>query len=545
MSDPTTPPAPTPAVPVDLTFASFGLKAEVMRGVTEAGFIVPSPIQYQAIPVVLSGQDLIAQAQTGTGKTAAFGLPAMNRLGLQKGVEILVIVPTRELAAQVADELFKLGRFANAKTVSVYGGQSSRRQLEMIDRGANIVVATPGRLLDHLDSKNLRNFSPKTVILDEADEMLDMGFLEDIERIFKHLPGERQTLMFSATMPPLIKRLAEKILKTPVTINLTATTEFKTDIEQFFYVIEEHERADAILRLIDSEEPGKAIVFCRTKRETDDLCNLLLSRGSAARPLHGDMEQDQRQNAIQAFKKGTIDTLVATDVAARGLDVSDVTHVFNFHMPFDQESYVHRIGRTGRAGKKGKAITLTTSYEFQKLRRIQTAIKASFLHGEIPSIGDVHKRQNAKLVKALCKQPVHQGVVELLAELRDEMDVTEVAAKLLSMMLEKRSISGPDRIGLSGQRLEAVLARGRSVGGGTGAGRPPYRGGGGGYRPGGGYGAPRGGFRADQGADGPPRKTYGKGPTPPTDKPMNAKPVRQGGASFDGKVWDGKQWVRK
>jgi ATP-dependent RNA helicase DeaD len=505
------PPAPSS------TFDQFGLRAEILQGVSEAGFTVASPIQAQAIPVVLTGKDLIAQAQTGTGKTAAFGLPAMNRLDLKKkGVQILVIVPTRELAAQVSEELYRLGQRAGTRVVAVYGGQSSRRQLEMIDRGANVVVATPGRLLDHLNSKNLRNFNPTTVILDEADEMLDMGFMDDINAIFEFLPKERQTLMFSATMPPPIRLLAQKILKDPVTINLTATAEFKSDVEQFFYVIEERERGDAVVRLIETEEPGKSIVFCRTKREADQLCTSLVSRGSAAGALHGDMEQDQRQMAIAAFKKGRIEILVATDVAARGLDVSDVTHVFNYHIPFDQESYVHRIGRTGRAGRKGKAITLVTPYEFSKLRRIQHAIKAVFVHGEIPSLADVHKRKNEKLIKALCEQPVADGVVDLFAQLCEEMDAGEAACKALSMLLSKRVISGPDRIGLSGSRLEAVVGRG----GGGGGGRPrgnyaPRQGGGEGYR------------RAPERGDRPYRG----------DRP------EQGGG-HRGEVWNGKQWVR-
>src|ERR1043165_9244180 len=452
------PAAPSSTTPgPTATFDQFGLRADILAGVQAAGFTTPSPIQAQAIPVILAGGDLIGQAQTGTGTTAAFGLPAMHKLDpKQKGGQILVITPTRELAAQVGDELYKLGHLGGARTVAVYGGQSSRRQLDQIDRGGNIVVATPGRLLDHLNSKNLRNFKPHTVILDEADEMLDMGFMDDINAIFEFLPEERQTLMFSATMPPPIRALAQKILKDPTTINLTATAEFKTDIEQFFYVIEERERSDAVVRLIEAEEPGKSIVFCRTKREADQLCTSLVSHGAAAGALHGDMEQDQRQMAIAAFKKGRIEILVATDVAARGLDVSDVTHVFNYHIPFDQESYVHRIGRTGRAGRKGKAITLVTPYEFHKLRRIQHAIKASFIHGEIPSLADVHKRKDEKLIKLLCEHPMHDGVVDLLAQLTEEMDAGEVACKALSMLLAKRVIQGPDRIGLSGQRLEAV-----------------------------------------------------------------------------------------
>nr|MBA3684413.1 DEAD/DEAH box helicase [Planctomycetota bacterium] len=391
------------------TFTDLGLAPAILAGVTEAGFTVPSPIQALAIPIALQGRDLIAQARTGTGKTAAFGLPAMSRLlenGVPKrGVGLLVITPTRELCAQVSEEIYRLGRHAGIKTCAVYGGTSGGRQLEMIARGANVVVATPGRLLDHLSSGYLKNFAPSTVVLDEADEMLDMGFLEDIEAIFKHLPAERQTMLFSATMPPAIRGLATRILKNPETIDLTTGTVFETDVEQRFYVIEEGERGDAIMRLIDADEPEKAIVFCRTRIETEHLCDVLIAHGCSAKALHGDIDQSMRQNTLRSFREGRMSILVATDVAARGLDVSDVTHVYNFHLPFDQEAYVHRIGRTGRAGRKGIAITLVTPFEYRKLRRIQSAIKASFVAGEIPTIGDVRKKHEAKLVAVVCKQP--------------------------------------------------------------------------------------------------------------------------------------------
>lgn len=441
------------------SFQDFGLTEAIMRGIQEAGFKEPSPIQQQAIPVVLSGRDLVAQAQTGTGKTAAFGLPAMNQIRQTGGVEVLVITPTRELASQVSDELYRLGRFAGVRTVAVYGGQSSQRQVELINRGAQVVVATPGRLLDHLSSGRLEGFHPQIVILDEADEMLDMGFLDDIQKIFSYLPKDRQTLLFSATIPKEIKRLAEEILKEPVSINMVAHEAFNTDIEQYFYVIEEWERADAVVRLIDSEEPERAIIFCRTKRETDLLGTALVSLGYIAKPLHGDMEQPQRQEAIQSFKEGVIDILVATDVAARGLDVTGVTHVFNYHMPFDQESYVHRIGRTGRAGHKGKAITLVTPFEFKKLRSIQTAIKASFIHGEIPSIADVQQQHDTKLVLTVQEQAIREKSVSILAELEKSMDASEAACKLISIMLDKRRVRGPNRIGLNRKQLTTLMSR--------------------------------------------------------------------------------------
>ncbi|MGN6370412.1 MAG: DEAD/DEAH box helicase [Phycisphaerae bacterium] len=461
------------AEPVEqVLFESFGLSEAVKAGVAAAGYKAATPIQAAAIPVVLAGKDLIGQARTGTGKTAAFGLPAMSRLQFTGGVEVLVITPTRELAGQVSDELFKLGRVAKVRSVAVYGGQSSGRQVELIRRGAQIVVATPGRLVDLLESGRLGEFRPSVVILDEADEMLDMGFMEDIQRIFDHLPEERQTLLFSATMAPPIRKLAEKILKDPVTINLVRQDATNTDVEQSFYIVDEAERLDAVVRIIDAEEPKKSIVFCRTKRETDELCEVLMSRGCMARPLHGDIEQDQRQETIRAFREGKVEMLVATDVAARGLDVTGVTHVFNYHMPFDQQGYVHRIGRTGRAGQKGKAITLVNPYEFRQLKRLQHAIKASFIHREVPTAAEIHRKEDEKLIAKICAQKVPDSVVGLLAVLEEQLDLPQIACRLLAMTIAKRKVRGPESIGVQGPRLKSILG---GAGGGGGGQRREFR----------------------------------------------------------------------
>jgi len=447
-------------------FESFALSELVLAGVVAAGYKTPTPIQSAAIPVVLSGKDLIAQARTGTGKTAAFGLPAMSRLKFSGSPEILVITPTRELAMQVSDELFRLGKIAKVRSVAVYGGQSSGRQVELIRRGAQIVVATPGRLLDLLESRRMGKFEPSTVILDEADEMLDMGFMDDIKAIFKYLPAERQTLMFSATMPPPIRKLAQDILKQPLTINLVQQEATNTDVEQSFYIIEESERLDAVVRIIDAEEPAKSILFCRTKRETDELCEVLIARGCQARALHGDIEQGMRQDIVRAFKDGKLEMLVATDVAARGLDVTGVSHVFNYHMPFDQQGYVHRIGRTGRAGQKGKAITLVNPFEFRALKRLQTAIKASFIHREVPTAADIHNKEDAKLIRKLGLIPVSDEAVGMLSKLEEQFDLTQIACKLITMMLKKRTVRGPEKIGVSGNKLKTILGGGSGGGGG-------------------------------------------------------------------------------
>jgi ATP-dependent RNA helicase DeaD len=286
------------------TFEDFGLNENILRGVKKAGFAVPSPIQQEAIPFILSGSDMIGQAQTGTGKTAAFGLAAMNNIQHNGDIEMLIVAPTRELANQISDELFRLGKYANIQTVAVYGGQSYDRQLERIRRGAQVLVATPGRLLDLLSSRRIKNFHPTTVIIDEADEMLDMGFLEDIEKIFEYLPEKRQTLLFSATIPAPIKKLANKILTDPVFVSVSSKDETNKDITQHYYVIEEHERDDATIRLIDSLEPQKAILFCRTKSEVDRLSTMLEARGFLAKGLHGDMAQRQREQVLKSFRAG-------------------------------------------------------------------------------------------------------------------------------------------------------------------------------------------------------------------------------------------------
>jgi ATP-dependent RNA helicase DeaD len=440
-------------------FEEFGLSAAVLKGVTEAGFTVPSPIQFQAIPVILQGKDVVGQAQTGTGKTAAFGLPAIHALKNTGQVELLVIVPTRELASQISDELYRLGRFAGVKTVAVYGGQSISRQITAINRGANVITATPGRLLDHLRSGRLKTLKPAIVVLDEADEMLDMGFIEDIESIFAFLPKVRQTLMFSATMPPAIRALAKKILTNPVTIDVTPK-ELSTpkDITHRYYVIQEREREEALARLIDTEAPKKALIFCRTKKETDSLSTTLISRGYAAKALHGDMEQDQRNEAIDSFRKGRFELLIATDVAARGLDIMDVTHVFNYHIPFDPEGYIHRIGRTGRAGKKGLAITLLTPLEFKELTRIMEVSGAKITYEEIPSIHEAKKHYLTEFAEKILSQPIDDAAVQLIQSLSDELDATQLACKVVTMLLnDKKTVTGPSKIGLSAKEVERML----------------------------------------------------------------------------------------
>ncbi len=442
---------------IENSFEQFGFKRPIMKALSHAGFKLPSPIQSMAIPVIMEGRDVVGQAHTGTGKTAAFGLPILNNMHLKGGVETLVITPTRELANQVSDELFKYGKNLGIRTVTVYGGSSYGRQLGLIERGAQVVIATPGRLLDILKRNMIKDFTPSTVILDEADEMLDMGFLDDINEIFSYLPTDRQTLLFSATMPPPIKSLAERILVNPEFISITKGETTNKDITQQYYVIDENERDDAIIRLLDAQETHKVVVFCRTKKEVDRLSNVLSAVGYSAKGLHGDMEQRQREAVIRGLKGDGVDILVATDVAARGIHINDVSHVINFHIPFDPESYVHRIGRTGRAGQKGMAITLVTPLEFKELQRIKSKVGTTMEHAFIPSKHDVKKAGLDRLIHDIEQQKIYDEAHLILDALKNDMDMEQVIYKLASMLLDNQSIKGPNNIGIAPERLEKIM----------------------------------------------------------------------------------------
>lgn len=490
-----------------LTFEEFGLRKEIMQSIHHAGFTQPSPIQSLVIPVIMEGRDVVGQAHTGTGKTAAFGLPTLNKMDLKGGIETLIITPTRELANQVSDEIYKFGKHLGVRTVTIYGGSSYNRQVDLIERGAQVIIATPGRLLDMLSRDMLKGFAPSTVILDEADEMLDMGFLDDINEIFTYLPTERQTLLFSATMPAPIKQLAERILVNPFFASITKAETTNTDIAQQYYVIEESERDDAIIRLLDAEDAQKTVVFCRTKKEVDRLSNVLSAVGYSAKGLHGDMEQRSRESVIKGLKTDAIDVLIATDVAARGLHIDGVTHVFNYHIPFDPESYVHRIGRTGRAGKKGVAITLVTPLEFKELQRIRAKVGTTMEHAYIPSKRDVKEAQVTRLLAEIEKQHIYDEAHKVLDALKEEYDMEQIAYKLVSVLMERNQVHGPNQIGIAAERLEKILhnleRRGGDRGGNRrGGGFNRNRSGGAGRSSSGGYrGGDRGGERSDRGGE--------------------------------------------
>ena len=477
-------------------FEEFNFHEDINKGIKEAGFLVASPIQALAIPMVTSGEDLIAQAYTGTGKTAAFGLPIMNKIGRDDFLSALVITPTRELANQVSEELFKLGRYKGIRTSAIYGGESYRRQLDRIKRGAHILIGTPGRLLDMLKDGKIKNFNPKYVVLDEADEMLDMGFLEDIKSIFSFLPAQRQTLMFSATMPEPIKKLSKSILTKYNFVTVTKKEETtNSQVTQKYFVIDEHERDDALTRLLDAFGATKTIIFCRMKVEVDRISTMLMGRGYSAKGLHGDMEQRQRDEAMRSFKKDNFDILVATDVAARGLDINNISHVFNYHIPFNPESYVHRIGRTGRANKTGTAITLVTPMEFRDLQRIKKMVGSKMEQANIPTAQEVRHGASSKMLEKIKHQHIEEKAVELVAKLEEDIDISQICYKLASLVLENKQVSGPEKIGIDKDKLERMLSsfqrndRNKRSGGGN------RRGGGGGgrrYGGGGGNGGGRG-----------------------------------------------------
>lgn len=462
-----------------MNFSELGLKKTLLESIEAMGFKTPSPIQEQAIPLVLSKKDLIAQAHTGTGKTAAFGLPALNMISSERKVQVLIMAPTRELANQVSDELFAFGKNDGIRTVTVLGGQGYRHQIQRIREGAQVVVATPGRLLDLLKGGKVGEFNPEIVILDEADEMLDMGFSDDIHEIFSFLPKKRQTLLFSATMSDRIQSLSKNILTDPVSVSVVdenAETVNK-NIKELYCVVEERERDDAVFRVLEAQELDKVVIFCRTKSEVDRLTTLMMGRGFLAKALHGDMEQRQREAVTSSFKKGEINVLVATDVAARGLDVKGVSHVINFHIPFGPDSYVHRIGRTGRAGEKGVAITLVSPRECRELRRIKTVVGSEMEFFKLPSVNELKLDKFQKFMDNLQNQQISGAAHDFLKQLVEQSDLQEIALKLLSYNLEVEAVEGPDSIGVDGDKLQRFMADFSGSGSRRSGGRSRSRGG--------------------------------------------------------------------
>lgn len=386
-----------------MKFNELALKKEIISSLEELGFEEPTPIQQEAIPHALEGKDLIGQAQTGTGKTAAFGLPMLNKIQAQDtSIQGLVIAPTRELAIQVQEEIFRLGKGQRAKVYVVYGGSPIGKQIDRIQRSKpQIVVGTPGRILDLIKRKVLKLDQVQTLVLDEADEMLNMGFIEDIKAIIEATPKSRQTLLFSATMPAAIKELGSQFLVDPVHVKIKASQMTADLIEQFFVKCKDYEKFDAMTRFLEVQNPTQAIVFCRTKKRVDEVGRGLTLRGFNAELIHGDITQQKRTSVINDFRKGIVEILVATDVAARGLDISGVTHVYNYDIPQDPESYVHRIGRTGRAGQDGMSITFVQPSEMAYLKTIENLTRKQMKPLAPPTDKEAQRGQVLTLIDKL------------------------------------------------------------------------------------------------------------------------------------------------
>ncbi|KRK70419.1 DEAD/DEAH box helicase [Lacticaseibacillus nasuensis] len=359
-----------------MKFTELGLDHDLLKAIARSGFEEATPIQAETIPLVLQGKDVIGQAQTGTGKTAAFGLPILQRIDRsRREVQALVISPTRELAIQTQEELYRLGRDKKINVQAVYGGADIRRQIKALAGHPQIVVGTPGRLLDHLNRHTLKLGELSTLVLDEADEMLDMGFIDDIESIVKTAPETRQTLLFSATMPAPIMKLTNTFMHDPITVKIKSKELTADTVDQYYVRAKDFEKFDVMTRLFDVQSPELALIFGRTKRRVDELTRGLKARGYKAEGIHGDLTQQKRMSVLRQFKSGELDFLVATDVAARGLDITGVTHVYNYDIPQDPDSYVHRVGRTGRAGKSGVSVTFVTPNEVDYLRTIEDLTK--------------------------------------------------------------------------------------------------------------------------------------------------------------------------
>jgi ATP-dependent RNA helicase DeaD len=471
---PATPAAPEPTTP-SVTFADLALRPELLEALATLGYEEPTPIQREAIPPVIAGRDLLGQAATGTGKTAAFALPILHRmppLGAGTHPVALVLVPTRELAIQVSEAIHKYGLKQGARVLPIYGGQPMQRQLKALARGVDVVVATPGRALDHIRRNTLRLEGLQMVVLDEADEMLDMGFAEDIEAILESTPAGRQTVLFSATMPGRIDKMARKHLRDPVRIQIereqTASGE-QPQVRQSAFIVSRFHKPAALGRILDVESPTAAIVFCRTRDQVDQLTETLNGRGHRAEALHGGLTQEQRDKVMGRLRNGTAELLVATDVAARGLDIDQLTHVVNYDVPAAAEAYVHRIGRVGRAGREGVAITLAEPREHRMLKTIERVTKQKITVEKIPTIADLHARRleatRAALHELLVEDDLEHSRV-VVETLTDEFDLMQVALAAVKLAHEANGGTEPD----AEEEIPEITIRPESGGGPGGAG---------------------------------------------------------------------------
>ena len=425
-----------------MNFEELCLDPRILRAVTEMGFEQASPIQAKSIPIAIEGKDMIGQAQTGTGKTAAFGIPLLQRVDPHsRKLQAIVLCPTRELAIQSANEVRRLAKFMHGiKVLPVYGGQEISKQIRSLKGGVQVVIGTPGRVIDHINRHTLKMEQVGTIVLDEADEMLNMGFREDIETVLEKLPEEHQTLLFSATMPKPIMEIARTYLKEPEMVKVVKKELTVPKIEQYYYEVNPRKKNEVLSRLLDMYDPELSLVFCNTKKKVDELVEDLKGRGYFAEGLHGDMKQSQRDRVMNGFRNGRTDILVATDVAARGIDVDDVEAVFNYDVPQDDEYYVHRIGRTGRAGRSGRAFTLVVGREIYKLKDIQRYCKTKIKRQPIPSVDDITDIKAEKILEkagSFIESENLGKMLDILEEHLDEKEYSslEMAAALLMMQM--------------------------------------------------------------------------------------------------------------
>ena len=422
-----------------VNFSELPLSTEVQQAIADMGFETASPIQSEAIPYLLEGRDVIGQAQTGTGKTAAFGIPIIERVDISaKLVQALILCPTRELALQVAEEMKKLAKHKRGLvTTAVYGGDSIERQIRDLKRGAQVVIGTPGRVIDHIERGTLKLDALQVIVLDEADEMLDMGFREDIESILQETPEERQTVFFSATMSKPIMALTARYLKDPKLVKVVRNELTADNVEQLYYQVRPQAKMEVMCRLIDFYQLKQLLVFCNQKKKVDEVVEALLLRGYQAEGIHGDLRQSQRTNVMSKFRQGVTTILVATDVAARGIDVDDLDAVINYDIPLDEEYYVHRIGRTGRAGKSGKAFTLVVGNERYRLRDIQSYTKVTINKGVIPTFEDIVGIKKARFIEQV-QSVIEEGDLgmfdDVLASLHHAGYSTEQVVSALAKM---------------------------------------------------------------------------------------------------------------
>ncbi|GAC1462630.1 MAG: DEAD/DEAH box helicase [Chloroflexota bacterium] len=445
-------------------FEDLGVQNEVLQAVRDVGYEQPTPVQRQTIPVLLEGRDLMAQSQTGTGKTAAFAIPLIQNIDTANNtVQVLILAPTRELAVQVADTIHKLGKYRQVSDLPIYGGQPIDRQLRALRRGVHVVVGTPGRVMDHMRRGTLDLSQVHTVVLDEADQMLDMGFIEDIEFILDDIPQERQIALFSATLPPRIRALAKQYMRDPAVLAVSREKMTVPEVQQQYVETTRQAKLQDLTRILDMEQPESVIVFVRTKQEADELRESLSGRGYSAEAIHGDLNQAQRERALGAFRDKRSDVLVATDVASRGLDIPRVSHVINYDIPGDPEIYIHRIGRTARAGEPGTAITFVTPRERGLLRTIERLIGIRLERKRVPSLVDIAERRSQVYRDAL-RDTIDAGHLEpyllMVEELGATFDLAEVAAAAIKLSLDEQMATPPqEQDGHAEDGMERLFVR--------------------------------------------------------------------------------------